>query len=103
MMTTLAKGGLRLRCSSSDGVLKQPTARFLNGNKLQVTAADFVCVLAAGAVTLTTNGRPTEAVVAANSFGVDGVWIQIASGSDFWIELYFEDGNGSALKRAEAP
>ena len=75
-----------------------------NGNKLQITAADFVCVLAAGAVTLTINGRLTEAVVAANSFCVEGVWIQIASGSDFWIEVYVPSRteNGSSLKRAEA-
>ena len=98
-MTTLNKDGcdMRLRCSSRDAASKHTTARFLNGNKLQITAADFVCVLAAGAVTLTINGRPTEAVVAANSFGVGGVWIQIASGSDFWIEVYVPSRRAEAL------
>ena len=93
MMTALHKDvecgrSLRLRCSSSGSVFKPPTARFISGSQLQITGTDFVCDVAAGVVALRINDKPAKVVVAGNTFGVEGVWIQIAVGSQFWIEVY---------------
>jgi hypothetical protein len=84
----------KLRCSSSRGVFKPPDARFLDHSTLQITAADgsFNCSLSPSTVTLIVGGNPMTAVVNANSFGDNGVWIQVSCrchGKDiFWLELY---------------
>ena len=100
MMTALNKDvdsgrSLRLRCSSSGSVFKPPTALFHSGTKLQISGTDFVCDVAAGVVALRINGQPAQAIVAGNTFGADGVWIQIAAGSHFWIEVYAPPSKGA--------
>ena len=80
----------RLRCSSSRGVFKAPTARFIDHNTLQLTAEDrsFVCSVSPSFVTLVLDGTPRFATVNANSFGDNGVWIQVQDNDVFWLELY---------------
>ena len=84
----------RLRCASSRGVFKAPDARFLYNNALQITAADgsFVCSLSPSTVTLLVDGKPQFAAVNANSFGDNGVWIQVSCSCRnqqiFWLEIY---------------
>ena len=84
----------RLRCASSRGIFKPPDARFLYNNALQITAADgsFVCSLSPSAVTLIVGGNTQTPVVTANSFGDNGVWIQVSCSCRnqqiFWLEVY---------------
>lgn len=84
----------RLRGSSSRGVFKQPDASFVDHNTMQITAADrsFVCSLSPSTVMLVLDGKPVTAVVTANSFGDNGVWIQVScrghNNENFWLELY---------------
>ncbi len=72
----------RLCCTSSRCVFKLPTSSFINHTTLQLTAADgsFVCSLSPSTVMLVLDGKPVAAVVTANSFGDNGVWIQVSSG-----------------------
>ena len=92
----------RLRCTSSRCVFKPPrsaagfagTASFINHTTLQLTAADgsFVCSLSPSTVVLVLDGKPAAAVVTANSFGDNGVWIQVScrcqKNESFWLEAY---------------
>ena len=91
----------RLRCTSSRGVFKAPTARFLDNNTLQLTAADgsFTCCVSPRFVTLVLDGNPQFAAVNANSFGDnvsrserEAVWIQVSCSCRnqqiFWLEIY---------------
>ncbi len=93
----------RLRVTSSRSVFKKPDARFLDHNTLQITAADgsFNCSLSPSAVTLVLGPAPVAAVVNANSFGDNGVWIQVScrchGKENFWLELYVP--NASAVLR----
>ena len=99
----------RLRCSSSRSVFKAPDSRFIDHSTLQITAADgsFTCSLSPSTVTLIVKGKPVAAVVNANSFGDNGVWVQVTS-STFWMELYVPTiaargsvaAHGSVLPRA---
>jgi hypothetical protein len=79
----------RLRITSSRSVFKKPEASFVNHTTLQITAADcsFVCSLSPSTVMLVLDDIPRSAVVTANSFGDNGVWIQVSCHS-FWMELY---------------
>ena len=84
----------RLRITSSRCVFKLPTASFINHTTLQITAADgsFVCSLSPSTVMLVLDDKPMAAVVTANSFGDNGVWIQLScrcqNNENFWLELY---------------
>ena len=99
----------RLRCSSSRSVFKAPDSRFIDHSTLQITAADgsFTWSLSPSTVTLIVKGKPVAAVVNANSFGDNGVWVQVTS-STFWMELYVPTiaargsvaAHGSVLPRA---
>ena len=123
MMANLieAWGDNRLRCSSSRGVFKQPTARFVDHNTLQLTAEDssFTCSVSPMLVTLVIDGTPQVASVNANSFGDNGarsergaLWIQVSCRCHdkdvFWLELYAPSAaargiaaeRGSMLQRA---
>ena len=92
-----AWGDNRLRCSSSRGVFKKPRfaagfagdASFVDHNTMQLTAVDgsFVCSVSPSAVMLVLDGKSVAAIVTANSFGDNGVWIQISC-PNFWLELY---------------
>ena len=96
MMANLieAWGDNRLRCSSSRGVFKQPTVRFVDHNTLQLTAEDssFTCSVSPMLVKLVIDGTPQVASLNANSFGDNGVWIQVScrcrDKDVFWLELY---------------
>ena len=96
MMANLieAWGDNRLRCSSSRGVFKTPTVRFVDHNTLQLTAEDrsFICSVSPSTVTLVLDGNTQTASVNANSFGDNGVWIQVSCRGHekdiFWLELY---------------
>ena len=102
----------RLRCASSRGVFKAPDARFLDNNTMKITAADgsFVCCLSPMFVTLVLDGKPQFAAVNANSFGDNGVWIQVSCSCRnqqiFWLEIYVPNHiqqpkqQGSMLQRA---
>ena len=84
----------RLRCTSSRCVFKPPTASFINHTTLQLKAPDgsFDCSLSPSTVMLVLDGKPVAAVVTANSFGDNGVWIQVScrcqKNESFWLEAY---------------
>ena len=82
-----AWGDNRLRCSSSRGVFKTPDASFVDHNTMQLTDGSFVCSVSPSAVMLVLDSKPVAAIVTANSFGDNGVWIQISC-PNFWLELY---------------
>ncbi len=103
----------RLRVTSSRSVFKNPDARFVDHNTLQITTADgsFNCSLSPSTVTLMVGGNIMTAVVNANSFGDNGVWIQVSCrchGKDiFWLELYVPNtaavaARGIAAERGSA-
>ena len=108
MMANLieAWGDNRLRCSSSRGVFKQPTARFVDHNTLQLTAEDrsFICSVSPSTVTLVIDGNTQTASVNANSFGDNGVWIQVSCRCHekdiFWLELYVPNTATAAARAA---
>ena len=93
----------RLRITSSRSVFKQPEASFVNHTTLQITAADgsFVCSLSPSTVMLVLDDIPRSAVVTANSFGDNGVWIQVSCHS-FWMELYVPNTVAVAARGAPA-
>jgi hypothetical protein len=91
----------RLRCSSSRGVFKTPTTRFIDHTTLHLTAEDssFIRSVSPRFVTLVLDGTPQSATVNANSFGDNGarsereaLWIEVScrcNGKEiFWLELY---------------
>ena len=94
----------RLRVTSSRSVFKKPDARFVDHNTLQITAADgsFNCSLSPSTVTLMVGGNIMTAVVNANSFGDNGVWVQVSCrchGKDnFWLELYVPNTTAVAAR-----
>ncbi len=88
----------RLRVTSSRSVFKKPD------NTLRITAADgsFNCSLSPSTVTLVLGGNPMTAVVNANSFGDNGVWIQVScrchGKENFWLELYVPNTTAVAAR-----
>ena len=110
----------RLRITSSRSVFKKPEASFVDHNTLQITAADFsfVCSLSPSTVMLVLApafAGPLASVVNANSFGDNGVWVQVSSElscrchgkENFWLELYVPNtaavaARGIAAERGNA-
>ena len=93
-MTIGCDAAAATRRVASRGVFKTPTVRFVDHNTLQLTAEDssFTCSVSPMLVTLVIDGTPQVASLNANSFGDNGVWIQVScrcrDKDVFWLELY---------------
>ena len=57
---------------------------------MQITSAAFTCSLGINTAVLVVGkgGKRSNVVVRGNCFGEEGVWLQVSSAPDFWLDVY---------------